>query len=95
VQRAATAVSELARNIVSYTPGGRLKLEPIAGTPPRLRIIARDQGPGIPHLPDVLSGKYRSKTGLGRGLRGVKELTASFDIQTGPAGTTVTAEVLL
>ncbi len=90
-----TAVSELARNIVSYTPGGYIEVGLVAGTPPRLKVQAVDQGGGITNLPEVLSGRYRSKTGLGKGLLGVKQLAASFDIQTGPRGTTVTLEFKL
>lgn len=89
-----TAVSELARNIVSYTPGGYIDLG-LGGTPPRLKVLAADTGSGIPNLPEILSGRYRSKTGLGRGLMGVKQLAAYFDIQTGAKGTTVTLEFKL
>ena len=94
-QRVATSVSELVRNIIAYTPGGTLRLEPLEGSPPRLRIVAQDQGTGIPHIQEVLGGTYRSKTGLGRGLMGVRQLMASFDIRTGPTGTKVTAEAIL
>jgi len=89
-----TAVSELARNIVSYTPGGAIELG-LGGSPPRLKVQASDTGAGIPNLTEVLSGRYRSKTGLGRGLIGVKQLAAHFDIQTGAGGTTVTLEFKL
>ena len=95
IQRVTTSVSELARNIASYTPGGRVVLEPLTGEPPRLRVVADDRGPGIPHLADVLGGRYRSRTGLGRGLRGVKQLMEVFDVKTGPQGTRVTVEARL
>lgn len=95
VQRVATSVSELTRNIISYTPGGTLRLEPLAGEPPRIRLVATDTGAGISNLTEIFSGQYQSKTGLGRGLLGVKKLMATFDIQTGPAGTRITAEAVL
>jgi serine/threonine-protein kinase RsbT len=91
-QRIATAVSELARNIVAYTPGGNIRLEPLDK---RLRIVADDRGNGIANLDEVLGGTYRSKTGLGRGLAGVRRLMDSFDIQTGPRGTRITVEAPL
>jgi len=91
-QRIATVVSELGRNIVSYTPGGNILLEPIKG---RLRIVATDRGKGIPGLSEILDGRYRSTTGLGRGLMGVRQLMDSFDIQTGPQGTAITVEATL
>jgi serine/threonine-protein kinase RsbT len=43
----------------------------------------------------VLSGEYRSKTGLGRGLLGTKRLADTFDIATSPNGTHILAEVRL
>jgi serine/threonine-protein kinase RsbT len=95
VQRVSTMVSELARNIVSYTPGGDLVLDPIVEPPRRVVVIASDAGPGIPNLEHVLSGSYRSRTGMGMGLLGTKRLADRFDIRTGPAGTRVQAEVHL
>lgn len=92
-QRVATAVSELARNIVAYTPGGQIELKVHRGPPLRIAISARDSGSGITNLEEVLSGKYRSKTGLGRGLVGVKRLMQHFHVETGPMGTRIEAEV--
>lgn len=94
VQKAATIVSELARNIVSYTPGGELRmvLYPDKGT---LSLESIDRGTGIPNLSLVMSGNYASRTGLGMGLLGSKRLADAFDIQTGPGGTRILAEVQL
>ena len=91
MQQVATAVSELARNIALYTPGGSISLEPIPGDPPRMRIIAEDRGAGIPNLKAVLDGSYRSKTGLGKGILGVKRLMDRFDVRTGARGTRIEA----
>jgi serine/threonine-protein kinase RsbT len=91
-QRIATAVSELGRNIIAYTPGGNIRLESVTG---RLRIVASDRGQGIAHLEEVFSGQYRSKTGLGRGLLGVRRLMEHFEIETGPLGTRITVEASL
>ena len=93
-QRVTTVVSELSRNIVAYTPGGYLELE-LKAMPPRLAIRASDRGSGIPNLPEILAGKYRSRTGLGRGLLGTKQLAQRFDISTGASGTTIEAEIQL
>lgn len=94
-QRVATAVSELARNIVSYTPGGQIEIDVRRGPPVRVRIVAVDKGKGIPHLDLILAGKYRSKTGLGRGILGVKKLMQVFRVVTGETGTRIEAEVTL
>jgi serine/threonine-protein kinase RsbT len=91
-QKITTAVSELARNIVLYAGSGRIELIPRKLAPPRLRVIASDRGPGIARLDHVLSGQYKSRTGLGRGLLAVRRIAESFDVETGPRGTTVTAE---
>ncbi len=93
LQRFATAVSELGRNIISYTPGGTIKL--FALPPDRVAVLAEDRGRGIDNLDEIFSGTYRSKTGLGRGLLGVKKLMDSFEISTSPRGTSVRAEAIV
>jgi len=92
-QRIATAVSELARNIVAYTPGGRIDITISRNPKLSIALVAQDRGSGIANLEQVLSGKYHSKTGLGRGLLGVKRLMQSFRVHTGPTGTRIEAEV--
>lgn len=93
VQKITTIVSELARNIVSYAGSGTLELLPVNDVGRRIVLRAADSGPGIPHLEQVLAGRYRSKTGLGRGLLGTKRLADKFGVATGTSGTTVVAEV--
>ena len=66
-----------------------------AGAKPRVVIRAIDRGAGIPNLPQIMSGQYRSKTGLGRGILGTKRLADQFDINTGAFGTQIVAEVEL
>jgi serine/threonine-protein kinase RsbT len=93
-QKVTTIVSELARNIVSYTSGGTVEIDPVTTGSRRMIIVrAADQGSGIPHLSLVMSGNYKSKTGLGRGLFGTKRLADEFNISTGVNGTTIIAEV--
>nr|WP_323394661.1 ATP-binding protein [Myxococcus guangdongensis] len=94
-QKVATAVSELARNQVSYAGGGTIQLIPVQTPRKLLRVRAEDQGKGIPELERVLSGTYRSKTGMGLGILGVKRLADKFEVKTGPAGTQVEFEVWL
>lgn len=91
--KVAIAVSELARNIVSYTPGGQIELVPQAGSPASIGIISTDTGTGIPNLAEIMSGGYRSKTGLGLGILGTKRLADKFDIQTGERGTRIEAVI--
>lgn len=95
LQKVTTIVSELARNIVSYAGSGKLELSVKASPKPRMVIRAIDRGPGIANLAHVMSGEYRSRTGLGRGIVGTKRLADHFDIATGSFGTHVLAEVEL
>lgn len=88
--RTMTLVSELARNIVLYTPGGRVDFTPSDRS---LVVCATDEGAGIGNIEEIFSGRYRSKTGLGKGLLGAKRLAQRFDIQTSARGTRIEAEV--
>jgi len=94
-ERVVTIVSELARNIVNYTPGGQIEM--VSERVPRAKISIRatDRGTGIPNLEEILSGRYRSRTGLGKGITGVKRLADGFDIQSAATGTRVEVEVTL
>lgn len=95
LQKVTTIVSELARNIVSYSHGGRVEITWKPAPVSRVCIRAIDRGPGIPNLDHIMSGNYQSRTGLGRGLTGTQRLASHFDIITGPSGTHVVAEVAL
>jgi serine/threonine-protein kinase RsbT len=94
-QKVATIVSELARNIASYTPGGSIELIPVEGSPRRIRVRARDAGAGISQLDAILKGTYRSSTGLGKGIFGVKRLADEFHIETGGTGTRIDVDIRL
>ena len=89
----ATAISELARNIVSYANQGSVTLKPVHGSngASGLTIVARDSGPGIADVTLALRDGYSSSGGLGLGLPGVRRLMDEFDIASGAgSGTTVT-----
>jgi len=92
VQRLVTVASELARNIYHYAQPGSVELRRFTTEDMKgIKIIARDNGPGIPNLDEVLSKEYDSKTGLGKGLSGTKNLMTTFEIQTYEGvGTTIT-----
>jgi signal transduction histidine kinase len=94
--RLATAVSEIARNAVQYAGAGWVCFELEGEARPSLIVRVEDSGPGIPHLEEVLAGRYHSRTGLGVGLTGARRLTDRFDIQAGAGrGTSVTLGKLL
>ncbi|MGH9467277.1 MAG: anti-sigma regulatory factor [Terriglobales bacterium] len=87
----ATAISELARNIVTYARVGELELRLVSDDSRRgLVIVARDQGPGIPDIERAMQDGYSTSGGLGLGLPGVKRLMDTFEIVSQPScGTTV------
>ena len=84
--RIATAVSELARNAHRYTGGGLVHLSVDDRS---MLIEVSDHGSGIADVDAVLSGTYKSRTGMGQGLTGVRRLMDSFEIETSGAGTRV------
>jgi serine/threonine-protein kinase RsbT len=93
--KVATAVSELARNIIFYATKGTVELRSVKDEKGLvgLQIIASDQGPGIPQakLDDIWAGTYKSQRGMGKGLVAVKKLVDEFHLDTRPGiGTTVT-----
>jgi anti-sigma regulatory factor (Ser/Thr protein kinase) len=94
--RVSTSVSELARNVYNYAGKGRIEYSIEGATAPQLlKIVIEDQGPGIPHIKQVLSGGYQSPTGMGLGVIGAKRLMDRFDITTNSSGTTITLHKFL
>jgi serine/threonine-protein kinase RsbT len=78
----ATAISELARNIVSYAGQGEVILRAVeASNRKGIMICARDSGPGIRSIDDVLRDGYSTSGGLGLGLPGVRRLMDEFAIE--------------
>jgi serine/threonine-protein kinase RsbT len=89
----ATAISEVARNITTYAGRGEVLLSVIKDDHGRagIKVIARDEGPGIENLELALQDGYTSGGGLGLGLPGARRLVDDFSIETAPGqGTTVT-----
>lgn len=77
----ATAISELARNIVLYANHGEVILRPVEnGSHVGLIIIARDEGEGISDIRQAMQDGYSTSGRLGVGLPGVKRLMDEFEI---------------
>jgi serine/threonine-protein kinase RsbT len=91
--RITTAISELARNIYLYAKKGEIELSSVyENDKVGIRIISRDQGPGIKDVVRALEDGYSTSGGLGAGLPGVKRLMDVFSIETAEGkGTTVSA----
>lgn len=90
--RLATAVSELARNIYMYAKQGTVTLKLVdEPTHWRFELSADDHGPGIPNLELIMSGAYKSRTGLGRGIIGTRALLDEMKVESAPGkGTHIT-----
>ena len=95
LQKIATVVSELARNMVLYAGGGKLVVGSVGTEQKCVFIRAIDEGSGIPDLEEILAGRKVTRTGRGLGLVGAKRLADGFRIHTGPTGTWIEVEVNL
>ncbi len=88
----ATAISEVARNIVSYAGKGTILLRAIdEGGRRGLLIVADDRGPGIENIELAMRDGYSTGKSLGLGLPGAKRIVDAFELlSTKGRGTTVT-----
>lgn len=81
----ATAISELARNIVSYARKGEITLKMVNGSNRQgISVIATDEGPGITDLHQALRDGFSTSGSLGLGLPGVRRLMDEFEIASQP-----------
>jgi serine/threonine-protein kinase RsbT len=88
----ATAISELARNIVSYARKGQITLKVVNGLNRQgIAVIASDDGPGIADIRQALRDGFSTSGSLGLGLPGVRRLMDEFDISSQPGRGTVVA----
>jgi serine/threonine-protein kinase RsbT len=77
----ATAISEIARNIVVHVGYGELLMRPVYEDE-RYGIVvtARDEGPGIRDVQAALGHGYTGRGGLGLGLPGARRLMDEFHV---------------
>ena len=91
--RIATAISELARNVVLYAHSGELildRIEPNGRV--GLQMVCTDHGPGIENPQAVVRDACNGADELSMGLPGTRRLMDEFEIESEPGiGTTVTA----
>jgi len=87
----ATAISEVARNIVEHARRGEVVLRMIhQGEKRGISIVARDEGPGIDDISLAMQDGYSSGKGLGLGLPGARRVVDEFECEfSGGVGTTV------
>ena len=88
----ATAISELARNLVMHAGHGEIIMRPIVEERRYgVLVVVRDEGQGIADVDAALQLGHASRGGLGLGLPGARRLMDDFEVdsQLG-SGTTVT-----
>lgn len=90
--RIVTAASELARNVCVHAGRGTMQLESVCSAARfGVRIVVRDDGPGIADIDQAMQDGWSSGQGLGKGLPGSRRLVDEFEIESAPGrGTTVT-----
>ena len=95
--RMATAVSEVARNAFRYAGGGEVSFLLEGEASPQVLVVTIvDHGPGLPQLPAIQAGTYKSKTGLGVGLLGTQRLVDRMSVEETPGGgVTITLKKIL
>lgn len=88
----ATAISEVARNIVVYADHGEIVLSAVQrGGQRGVLVIARDAGPGIPDIEQAMCDGFSTGKSLGLGLPGARRLMDEFEIVSEVGkGTTIT-----
>jgi len=81
----ATAISELAQNILMYARRGEMLMRTVETNGSRgIAVEATDEGPGIPQPQRALEDGYSTSGRLGLGLPGVKRLMDEFRLETTP-----------
>jgi serine/threonine-protein kinase RsbT len=88
----ATAISEIARNIIVHVGKGEITMRPVQEERRYgLVVVASDAGPGIPDISAALEQGFASRDGLGLGLPGARRLMDDFEIESGRGnGTKIT-----
>ena len=91
-QMVATAVSELAGNVIKYAIRGEVIVRSVSSRAKKgVEVVVADMGPGIPDLEQALRDHFSTSGTLGLGLPGVKRMMDEFSIESSPGrGTRVT-----
>jgi serine/threonine-protein kinase RsbT len=98
IEALATAVTEIARNVLVHAGGGEISLR---GEPPRrdgtrpaaVVVHVRDHGEGIANVDAAMLDGFSTGVGLGLGLPGARRLVDVFELKSDVGrGTTVRLE---
>lgn len=88
----ATAVTELARNLLAHAISGEILLGVARkGSVRGVVIVSRDDGPGIPDIAKAMTDGFSTEGSLGLGLSSMQRMMDDFEIESAPGtGTTIT-----
>lgn len=94
--RLATAVSELARNVIEYAGHGECRIRDDSDRAVwRVSVSVEDHGPGIANIDLAMQDGYSTGGGLGAGLPGTRRLCDSFAIASVPGHTRIDISLCL
>jgi serine/threonine-protein kinase RsbT len=78
----ATAISEVARNIITHARGGLVAISSMnTGELAEIVVVASDEGPGIVDVEQAMRDGYSTNGSLGLGLPGARRLMDEFHIE--------------
>jgi serine/threonine-protein kinase RsbT len=82
IEELATAVTEIARNIVIHAGTGEIVVAPAArGGQRGVIVTALDAGPGILHIDQAMQDGFSTTGSLGCGLSGARRLVDELEIE--------------
>lgn len=93
--RLATAVSELARNVIQYAGEGVCVITDGSNNEAAvLLVVVEDHGPGIADVDKALEPGFTTSGGLGTGLPAARRLAHEFSISSQPGHTVLRLRML-
>jgi anti-sigma regulatory factor (Ser/Thr protein kinase) len=97
VHEAELVATELGTNLARYAQRGAVLVRPLHRPRPGIELVAFDHGPGLASVDHAMAGPRAQPApgeGLGVGLRSVRRLSSTFDIDSEPGrGTVVLARL--
>lgn len=85
----ATAISEIARNILTHAGGGEVSMRLVERRGRQgVEIVASDEGPGIVDIERAMQDGYTTGAGLGLGLPGARRLMDELTVTSSPGSGT-------
>jgi serine/threonine-protein kinase RsbT len=90
-QMVATAVSELAGNVIKFANRGEVVVRGVTSRGRKgVEVVVSDNGPGIADVEQAVRDHFSTSGTLGLGLPGVRRMMDEFSIESAPGrGTTV------